>query len=47
MEPRILCLVNHTHSTAAELLDDSVVRYALPDHSAEMLGVHVGQVNEG
>jgi hypothetical protein len=29
---RVLGLVNHTHSAAAQLLDDAVVRDGLADH---------------
>jgi hypothetical protein len=31
---------------AAQLLDDAIVRDGLTDHSAEILGLEVGQVNE-
>src|SRR5262249_16315115 len=47
MQLHILGLVHDTHSTAAELLDDAVMRNGLADHSAEMLGLEVRQVNEG
>jgi len=41
-----LGLVNHTHSTTTQLLDDAVVRDGLPDHWAEILGLEARQVNE-
>jgi hypothetical protein len=31
-ELNILCFVNHTHPTTAELLNDAVVRDGLADH---------------
>ena len=40
-----LGLIDHTHPTAPELLDDAVMRDGLPDHCADMLGVKVEQVN--
>jgi len=43
----ILSLIDHTHPSAAELLDDAVVRDGLADHWAEILGREAGQVNEG
>ena len=33
-------------SVIAQLLNDAVVRDGLADHSAEILGLEVGQVNE-
>src|SRR6202034_20464 len=45
-EFEILGLINHNHPTAAELLDDAVVRDGLASHWAEMLGVGLEQVNE-
>ncbi len=35
VQPRVLSLVHHPHATAAELLDDSVVRDGLTDHWRE------------
>ena len=34
LELQILGLVDHTHPTATELRDDSIVRYGLTDHVA-------------
>jgi hypothetical protein len=31
MKPGVLGLVNHAHTTAAELFDDTIVRNSLPD----------------
>ena len=51
MEPRVLGFVNHTHSTAAELLDDAVVRNRPAkngggiNHRQCMLGCDWKQVN--
>ena len=42
----VLGLLDHTR-TAAEFLDDSVVRDGLADHRPEMLGLEMRQVNEG
>jgi len=42
-----LRLIHHTHPATAQRLDDSVVRDGLADHSAEILGLEVGSVNEG
>ena len=44
VQRRILSLVHHTHATAAQLLDDAVVRDGLADHGwrwtqAAMLGM--------
>jgi hypothetical protein len=47
MQLYILGFVNHTHPAIAQLLDDAVVRKGLPDHWADILGLEVGQVNEG
>jgi len=47
MQFYILGFINHTHPASAQLLDDAVVRNRLPDHWAEILGLEVGQVNEG
>jgi hypothetical protein len=38
--------IDNTHTTAAELLHDAVVRDRLADHWAEILGWKVEQVNE-
>ena len=38
MKFRIFSLVHHTHSAAAELLDDAVVRDGLADHTQECYG---------
>jgi hypothetical protein len=46
MEPGVFRLVDHTHPTAAQLLDNAVVRDGLADHGREMLGGIRGQVNE-
>ena len=45
-ELHILCLVNHTHAPAAELLSDAVVRDGLADHWSRILRLGNGQVNE-
>src|SRR5579862_6641274 len=48
----VLCAVHHTHATAAELLDDAVVRNSAADerlgilHSSRILGCIPRQVNE-
>ena len=47
MQPSILGLVDHAHTAATEFLDDAVMRNGLADHWAEILGLEVGQVNEG
>jgi serine/threonine protein kinase len=44
--PAVLGLVNHAHS-AAELLDDAVVRNGLADHQGQILRGGNRQVNEG
>src|SRR6516162_6794790 len=46
MQLHILGFVDHTHPTAAQLLDDAVVGNGLADHRVEILGPQVGQVNE-
>src|SRR5271169_3651110 len=52
MEGRVLGLVDHTHSPAAQLLDDSVMRDGLADHargeptSGLIVGGCARQVNE-
>ena len=43
----VLCFVDDTQSTAAELFADVVVRDSLANHWAEMLGPVIGQVTEG
>jgi hypothetical protein len=43
----VLGLVDDTHAATAELLDDSVVRNVLADHSRRMLRPRQRQVNEG
>jgi hypothetical protein len=47
VQARIFGLIDHAHATAAQLLDDTVVRDGLTDHSPEILGSEIGQVNEG
>ena len=47
MQFHILGLVDDTHPPAPELLDNAVMRDGLDDHSAEILGSKVEQVNEG
>jgi serine/threonine protein kinase len=44
--PAVLGFVNHAHS-AAELLDDAVVRNGLADHQGQILRGGDRQVNEG
>ena len=46
-EVDVLGFVNNTHPAAAQLLDDVVVRDGLANHWAEILGLRLGQVNEG
>src|SRR5215831_18737416 len=46
VKPSIFSLVDHAHATATELLNDAVVGDGLADHSAEILGAQVRQVNE-
>jgi hypothetical protein len=46
MQPHILGLVDDSHSSTTEPLDDAVVRDRLADHWAEMLGLDFGQVNK-
>ena len=38
----VLGFVDHTHTAAAEFLDDAVVRDDLPHHWAEILGLGAG-----
>ena len=51
-EAQVLGFVDHTHATAAELLEDAVVGDGLADecvrarHSAAILGADCRQVNE-
>src|SRR5208337_1258240 len=47
MEGYVLSLIDHAHPATAQLLNDAVVRDSLADHLAEILGLGVGQVNEG
>ena len=37
VEPGVLCLVNHSHSSAAEPFDDAVVRDGLADQLSRIL----------
>ena len=46
MESGVLSLVDHSHPTTAELLDNAVVRNGLADHCARILRGPSGQVNE-
>src|SRR5260370_42472474 len=46
VQPRILSLVDHTHTAAAELLGDAIVRDGCPDHSRTILRGRDRQVNE-
>jgi hypothetical protein len=39
----VLSLVNHSHATAAELLDDAVARDGLADHEQGCYGGRVGK----
>ena len=43
MQPRVLGLVHHAHSAAAQFLDDAVVRDGLADHWSEILGQEQGK----
>jgi hypothetical protein len=43
----VLGFVNYTHPTTAEPFDDAVVRDGLANHWAEIIGLGLGQVNEG
>jgi hypothetical protein len=43
----ILSPIDHTHATAAQLLNDAAVRDGLADHWDEILGPGLAQVNEG
>ncbi len=45
-EFEVFGLVDHTHPTATELLDDVVMRDGLPDHLARILRGEAGYVNE-
>jgi len=42
----VLGLVDHTHPSTAQLLDDAVVRDGLTDHWSRILRLRNGQVNE-
>src|SRR5215472_4880633 len=46
-ELQVLSFVHDAHTAAAQLLEDPVVRNGLADHWNEILGLEVGQVNEG
>src|SRR5713226_8553860 len=46
MQLYVLGLVDHTHTAAAEFLDDAVVRNGLADHWTRILRPRSGQVNE-
>src|ERR1019366_757874 len=39
--------VDHAHPATPEPFEDAVIRNRLADHLAEILGLEVGQVNEG
>ncbi len=43
MQPSVLGLVDHTHSAAAQLLDNAVVRDGLADHPKACYGGSVGK----
>jgi len=46
VQPRVLSLVDDTHTSAAQLLDDAVVRDGLAEHQGQiLLGSNI-QVNE-
>jgi hypothetical protein len=45
-QPRVLGLINDAHAAAAQLLDNAVVRNGSPDHSGQILGRRIRQVNE-
>src|SRR5262249_24579190 len=47
MERYVLSLVHDAHTAAVQFFDDAVMRDGLSDHWTEMLGLEVGQVNEG
>src|SRR5262249_42843595 len=46
-EFQVFGLVDDAHSATAESFENTVVRDGLPDHWAGILGLGVGQVNEG
>src|SRR5215831_21061542 len=46
-ELQVLSFVHDAHAAAAQLLEDPVVRNGVADHWGEILGLEVGQVNEG
>jgi len=46
VQPGVLGLVHHSHTTAAKLLDDTVMRDGLADHWRESYVDEEGQVNE-
>src|ERR1035437_5488739 len=43
----LLSFVDHAHPVTPEPFEDAVMRNRLADHLAEILGLEVGQVNEG
>src|SRR5713101_1012562 len=43
MQPRILGLVDNTHTASAQLLDDAVVRNGLADHAQACYGGSIGK----
>src|SRR4029077_15659402 len=43
----VFSLIDDAHATRTQFSDDAIVRDGLADHSAEMLGLDVSQVNEG
>jgi hypothetical protein len=50
MKPGVFGFVNHAHTAAAKLFDDTIVRYGLADHGSSPSGVIIlwaesGQVN--
>src|SRR5580704_633056 len=45
-ELHILSLIDHTHTAAAQLLDDAIVGYGLPNHWRESYVRCSGRVNE-
>jgi len=46
VQPSVLGLVDDTHPSTAELLDDAVVRDGLADHRRRSLRLWTRQVNE-
>jgi len=43
MQPRVFSFINHAYATAAELLDDGVVRDGLADHAQACYGGSEGK----